>query len=63
MAYNANLHVYPWTFRADADIGAQFNNSFEDEELYFICCLRVDGLFTEFPDKTRETINNLHVIN
>ena len=58
MAHNANLQVYPWTFRADSDIGPQFNNSFEDEELYYICCLGVDGLFTEFPDRTRETINN-----
>ncbi len=59
MAHDTNLQVYPWTFRADSDIGIRFNGSFEDEELYYICCLGVDGLFTEFPDRTRETINNL----
>ncbi len=58
MAHNANLKVYPWTFRADSDIGIQFNGSFSDEQLYYICCLSVDGLFTEFPDRTREIINN-----
>ncbi len=61
MAHDANLQVYPWTFRADSDIGIRFNGSFEDEQLYYICCLGADGLFTEFPDRTRETINNLVV--
>lgn len=61
MAHDANLQVYPWTFRADSDIGIRFNGSFEDEQFYYICCLGADGLFTEFPDRTRETINNLVV--
>ena len=55
MAHNNNLKVYPWTFRAD-DIDSKFN-TFEEEQLYYIYCLGVDGLFTEFPDRTREIIN------
>jgi glycerophosphoryl diester phosphodiesterase len=55
MAHNNNLKVYPWTFRAD-DVDNKFN-TFEEEQLYYIYCLGVDGLFTEFPDRSREIIN------
>ena len=55
MVHNNNLKVYPWTFRAD-DIDSKFN-TFEEEQLYYIYCLGVDGLFTEFPDRSREIIN------
>eukprot|EP01038_Epipyxis_sp_PR26KG_P004684 gene4684-6579_t len=54
-----NLKIHPWTFRADNGIMQQFNNNFAEEELYFYCCLGVDALFTEFPDRTRETLNLL----
>lgn len=57
MAHNANLYIHPWTFRADSDIGLKFNGSFDDEELFFFCCLGMDGVFTEFPDRTREAID------
>jgi glycerophosphoryl diester phosphodiesterase len=55
MAHNNNLKVYPWTFRAD-DVDNKFN-TFEEEQLYYIYCLGVNGLFTEFPDRSREMIN------
>lgn len=57
MAHNANLRIHPWTFRADSDIGLKFNGNFQDEELFFFCCLGMDGVFTEFPDRTREAID------
>ena len=50
-AHNLNMVVHPWTFRADSGIWPVFNGSFESELTYFYCCLRVDGLFIEFPDR------------
>ena len=33
------------------------NLSYIEEQLYYIYCLGVNGLFTEFPDRSREMIN------
>jgi glycerophosphoryl diester phosphodiesterase len=52
----ANLIIHPYTFRKDVGILTEFNNDFKVEEIYFLCCLGVDGIFTEFPDQTREII-------
>lgn len=54
---NYNLYIHPWTFRADSGILLKFHGNFYLEQMYFLCCLGMDGLFTEFPDRTRETIN------
>ena len=58
LAHSFNLKLHPWTFRADSGIGEQFFNNFYAEEEYYICCLKMDGLFTEFPDKTKAIIDN-----
>lgn len=54
---NHGLAVHPWTFRADQDILPVFGTNFAAEEMYFIACLQVDALFSEFPDRTRQTID------
>jgi glycerophosphoryl diester phosphodiesterase len=57
LAHSLGLALHPWTFRADQGILPQFENNFESEEMYFYCCLGIDGVFSEFPDRTRETID------
>jgi hypothetical protein len=52
----ANLIIHPYTFRKDVGVLPEFKNDFKVEEIYFLCCLGVDGLFTEFPDQTREIV-------
>ena len=59
LCHSLGMVVHPWTFRADSGILPKFNDSFEAETAYFYECLQVDGLFTEFPDMTRETVNNI----
>lgn len=53
-AEEQGLLLHPWTMRADRDIMPAFNGDFAAEEEYFYCCLKVAGLFTEFPDRSRE---------
>lgn len=48
LAHEAGLLVHPYTFRAD-DLPAGFA-SFEDLMRFFANEIRVDGLFTDFPD-------------
>ena len=55
--HNAHLSIHPWTFRADQDIGAKFHGQFDVEQMYYYCCLGMDGLFSEFPDRSRESID------
>jgi glycerophosphoryl diester phosphodiesterase len=52
-----NLISHPWTLRADTGIGAKFKGDFSKEQMYMYCCLGIDGMFTEFPDQTREIID------
>lgn len=57
MIYASGLRIHPWTFRADQDIGVNFAGQFDNEEMYFYCCLGMDAVFTEFPDRARESID------
>jgi len=59
MIHDADLALVPWTFRADQDINARFKGDFALEQLYYYCCLAVDGIFTEFPDRSRETVDSM----
>ena len=59
-AHAADLVLHPWTFRAEAQyIGKKFNSDFELENTYYLCCLGIDGLFSEFPDRSREVVDGL----
>ena len=54
-AHAAGLVVHPYTFRAD-----ELPRGFDDfAELvdWFACTLRVDGLFTDFPDLVRDALS------
>jgi glycerophosphoryl diester phosphodiesterase len=57
--HSAGLRMHPWTFRADQDIGAAFHNSFSTELMYYYCCLGMDALFSEFPDRSRESLDTM----
>lgn len=58
MAHDLGLYVHPWTFRADYKIAPKFGDNFEQEEMYYICCLQVDAFFSEFPDRSRESVDD-----
>lgn len=58
MAHEAGLKLHPWTFRLDSGVGTQFRGDFRAEQEYYLCCLKMDALFTEFPDRTREVIDS-----
>lgn len=58
LLHNAGLGAHPYTFRADSGINKKFNGDFNKENLYFYCCLGMDGLFTEFADRSRESIDS-----
>ena len=53
-AHSAGLTVHPYTFRVD-DLPEGFT-SFGDLVRFCATELNVDGLFTDFPDKTRELL-------
>lgn len=57
--HSANLRMHPWTFRADQDIGERFHNDFSLELMYYYCCLGMDALFSEFPDRSRESLDTM----
>ena len=47
--------MHPWTFRAD-DLGKGYP-TLEDELAAFYGRYRVDGLFTDFPDRARKWLD------
>lgn len=61
LAHSLNLVIHPWTFRADSGILAwqDINNNFYKEQSFFFECLNIDGLFGEFPDMTKQVVDNL----
>jgi hypothetical protein len=60
-AHDLGLRLHPWTFRAEPQyIPPIFNGSQELEYDYFLCCLAVDAVFTEFPDQARQQVAVLH---
>ena len=56
-ARERGLHVHPYTFRAD-DLPQGFSD-FDELLAYAIEGLKVDGLFTDFPDLARRAIDNM----
>ena len=54
-AQRAGLLVHPYTFRADA-LPAGFR-SFGEMVAWFVDTLKVDGLFTDFPDRVRQVVD------
>ena len=56
-AHRHGLQVHPYTFRADSvpDFAADFDGLMD----VFVRRAGVDGLFTDFPDRTREFVDRL----
>ncbi|GAA6152072.1 glycerophosphodiester phosphodiesterase [Pseudoteredinibacter isoporae] len=52
-AHAAGLQVHPYTFRADPGQVPKAFKHFEDFVAYFIGTLKVDGVFTDFPDRAK----------
>ena len=57
MAKTVGLFIHPWTYKVDSGIMSQFEGDFYAEQEYFYCCLKVDALFTEQPDRSREAVD------
>lgn len=68
-----SLVVHPYTFRADMKMTEKFNRTssavsadtaaqYAQEEMYFYCCLGVDGIFSEFPDRSRATLQAIDIL-
>jgi glycerophosphoryl diester phosphodiesterase len=53
-AHAAGLAVHPYTFRADA-LATGFG-AFDEMVDWFVGTLKIDGLFTDFPDLTRHAL-------
>ena len=57
LAHQHGLSVHPYTFRADAV--PAFVSDFDGLMDVFIRGADIDGLFTDFPDRTREFVDRL----
>ena len=55
-AHSLGLALHPWTFRVDSSIDPAFAGDFDAEQQFFYCCLGIDGLFTEFPDRSADAV-------
>jgi len=57
------LHTYTSRRDFDESMAKHFDSSFYAESIYLLCCLGVDGIFTEQPDLTREYMRELSLRN
>ena len=55
-AKKAGLVVHPYTFRADPGTIPPYAKDFEDMIQIFVNKVRVDGVFSDFPDRARQAI-------
>lgn len=55
-AHKAGMEVHPYTFRADPERIPAYASSFENLVQIFIDQVKVDGVFTDFPDKAIKAI-------
>ncbi len=56
-AKKAGLEVHPYTFRTDKGRIPAYANDFNDMMDIFYHQVKVDGVFTDFPDKAVEFLN------
>ena len=54
MAHSAGLAVHPYTFRADTRSIPDYARDFEQLLELFLFQQNVDGVFTDYPDRTLE---------
>ncbi len=60
-AHAANLLVHPYTFRLDPSRIPAYAQDFEDLLSIFLVKMKVDGVFTDFPDRAASFVQNLEV--
>lgn len=57
-AHAAGLQVHPYTFRLDPGQVPQYADSFEEMLELFYFEAKIDGVFTDFPDRVVNFLNN-----
>lgn len=57
-AHDAGLLVHPYTFRRERDQMPPFSKNYDDFLRLFVDDIGVDGVFTDFPDMTRDFIES-----
>ncbi len=57
-AKKAGLVVHPYTFRADPGTIPSYTKDFDDMIHIFVNKVRVNGVFSDFPDKARQALAN-----
>ena len=51
------LAVHPYVLRWDSEVSSKsFDRNATKETLFFVCCLEVDGIFTDYTDRTRQAV-------
>lgn len=60
MAHSLGLVLHPWTVKQDS-VPTDLFDSAAAEAAYLYCCLQVDGIFAEFPDRMRETLDEMQL--
>lgn len=62
MARDRKLAIHPYTFRQEATyVSSQFQSNPDIEAAYFYGCLGMDALFSEFPDRMRQIVEEFLV--
>ena len=59
-AHKAELQVHPYTFRRERDQMPPFAKDYEDFLRIFLDVVKVDGVFTDFPDLTVKYLESEH---
>lgn len=61
-AKDRGMAVHPYVLRLNEEISSKsFNGNSTKETLYFVCCLEIDGIFTDYPDQTRLAVELSYV--
>ncbi len=57
-AKKAGLVVHPYTFRADPGTIPSYAKDFDDMIQIFVNKVRINGVFSDFPDQARQALAN-----
>lgn len=62
-AKSQDLVVHPYVLKSDNEIVSSpspYNGNSTKEGLFFICCLDIDGIFTDYTDRTKTIVELTH---
>jgi glycerophosphoryl diester phosphodiesterase len=62
-AHALGLQVHPYTFRRDADFIPGYASDYDNLLRIFLHDVGVDGVFTDFPDLTREFVRSTRALS